>query len=55
MVETLLRWSVTGTVRVPEPVYERIERQSERQDVARGVIVKEWMEMADKYQQLEVQ
>jgi len=41
------------TVKVPKPVYERIERQSERQDVSFGTIVRDWMEKADKYDELE--
>jgi len=44
---------VTDTVRVPEPVFEKIVRESERKDVARGVIVKEWMENAEEYDNLE--
>jgi len=40
-------------VRVPDPVYERITRQSEREDISRGAVVREWMEQAEKYQQME--
>lgn len=42
------------SIRVPDPVYSRITTESERQDVARGVIVREWMEKADKFDELEV-
>jgi len=41
------------TVKVPDPVYSRIERQAEQQDVARGVVVRDWMEKAEKYDELE--
>lgn len=40
-------------IRVPDPVASKIEREADRQDVARGVIVREWMEKAEKYDQLE--
>jgi len=41
------------TVKVPAPVYRRIEQQADRQDVARGVIVRDWMEKAEKYENME--
>lgn len=37
---------MTRTVRVPDPVFEAIERESDRRDVANGVIVRDWMEEA---------
>ena len=40
-------------IRVPDPVANRIDREAERQDVARGVIVKEWMEKAEKFEEME--
>lgn len=40
-------------VRVPDPVYQRIERQSEREDISRGAVVRDWMEKAEKYDQLD--
>jgi len=42
------------TVKVPDPVYESIVRQAERQDVANGVVVKQWQEKAEDYDALEV-
>ena len=42
------------TVKVPSPVYDRITRQAERQDVSRGVVVRDWMDKAEKYDELEV-
>jgi len=44
---------VTEPVRVPDPVYERLTREAESQDVSRGVVVKQWMEKAEKYEQAE--
>ena len=44
---------VTETVRVPEPVYDRLSREAETQDVPRGAIVRDWMEKADKYATME--
>lgn len=40
-------------VRIPDPVYERIERQAEREDITRGAVVREWMQKAEKYEQVE--
>ena len=37
------------SIRVPDPVYSKITTQAERQDVARGVIVREWMEKAEMW------
>lgn len=45
---------MTRTIRVPDPVYSRLTTEAERQDVARGVVVREWMEKAEKYDELEV-
>jgi len=44
---------VTEPVRVPDPVYEALTIEAETQDVSRGVIVKQWMEKAEKYDQTE--
>ena len=46
---------VTDTVRVPSPVYDRAAREAERKDVALGVVIREWMEKAEKYDELETQ
>lgn len=35
------------SIRVPDPVYERLSKQSKLEDVSRGVIVKQWMNKAD--------
>ncbi len=40
------------TIKVPDPVYDRITRESERQDVSKGVIVRDWMDKADKYEEV---
>jgi len=39
---------------VPDPVYQRIERESERKDCARGEVVRDWMEDSDELEELEV-
>ena len=41
-------------IRVPDPVYSKATTEAERQDVPRGVVVKEWMEKADKFDEIEV-
>jgi hypothetical protein len=41
------------SVKVPNPVYQRIEQQAEREDVPRGVVVREWMRKAEKYDEVE--
>jgi len=42
------------SVKVPGPVYDRISREAERQDISRGVVVRDWMEKAEKFDELEV-
>lgn len=42
------------TVKVPDPVYQRIKQQADREDVSMGVIVREWMEKAEQYENMEV-
>lgn len=44
---------MTQSVRVPDPVYERITKVAENQDVPNGVVVREWMEKADKFEEME--
>jgi len=41
------------TVRIPDPVYSKVSREAERQDVARGIIIREWMEKAEKFKEME--
>lgn len=38
-------------IRVPDPVYSKATAEAERQDVPRGVIIKEWMETAEEYEE----
>ena len=42
------------TVKVPGPVYSKAQRQSERQDVSMGVIIRDWMDKAEKFEEIEV-
>lgn len=44
---------VSKTVRVPDPVYNRLGRESERKDVSRGAVIREWMDKAEKWEQAE--
>lgn len=44
---------MTETVRIPEPVFERVKRESNQKDVPRGVVIRDWMEKADKYDEIE--
>jgi len=46
---------MTQTVRVPNPVYERIKREAEQQDVQLGTVVRDWMEAKDELEQIELQ
>jgi len=41
------------TIRVPEPVYNAIKRQAEREDVSCGTIVRDWREKAEKFEQVQ--
>jgi hypothetical protein len=45
---------VSKSIRVPDPVYSRITSQAEREDISRGAVVRDWMEKAEKYEELEV-
>jgi hypothetical protein len=40
-------------IRVPDPVYSKVTTQAEREDVPRGVVVREWMEKAEKFDEME--
>lgn len=40
------------SVRVPDPVYSKITSQAEREDIPRGVVVREWMEKAEKFEEV---
>lgn len=44
---------MTETIRVPDPVAERIDRQANREDIPKGAVVRDWMEAADRLEQLE--
>ena len=39
-------------IRVPDPVYSKATTEAERQDVPRGVVVKEWMEKAEQFDEV---
>jgi len=41
---------VTRTVKVPEPVYERLSDEARKEDVSRGAILKIWLNKADAYE-----
>lgn len=45
---------MSKSIRVPDPVYSRITSQAEREDISRGAVVRDWMEKAEKYEELEV-
>lgn len=45
---------MTRTIRVPDPVYDRIEREAERKDCVNGEVVRGWMEDSDRLGELEV-
>jgi hypothetical protein len=36
-------------VKVPDPVYDAIEREAERQDIPMGAVVRDWMNKAEQY------
>lgn len=40
-------------IRVPDPVYSKATSQAERQDVSRGAIVREWMEKAERFDEVD--
>jgi len=41
------------TVKLPEPVYSKARSQADRQDVAIGVIIRDWKDKADKFERME--
>jgi len=42
------------SIRVPDPVYSKAQREAERQDVSIGVVVRDWMDKAEKFDEMEV-
>jgi predicted transcriptional regulator len=44
---------VTQSVRVPDPVYEQVSHEAERKDVSRGVIIREWMNKAEQFEEVQ--
>jgi len=44
---------VSETIRIPTPVYDRAQREAERQDVSIGVVIRDWMDKAEKYDEME--
>jgi hypothetical protein len=40
-------------IRVPDPVYSKVTTEAERQDISRGAVVREWMQKAEKFEQME--
>ena len=42
---------MTQTIRVPDPVYERLQREAEQKDAIVGEVVRDWMEAADELEQ----
>ncbi|AFH21803.1 hypothetical protein OSG_eHP9_00150 [environmental Halophage eHP-9] len=47
-MQTLLSM-MTGVVKIPDPIYERVSEQAEQADVSRGTIIREWSQKADAY------
>lgn len=41
------------TVKVPDPVYSEIEREASREDISMGAVVRDWMDKAEKYDEME--
>lgn len=46
---------MTRTIRVPDPVYDRITREADRKDCPNGEIVRDWMEDSDELADMEAQ
>jgi len=40
-------------IKVPNPVYDRIERRAEREDISRGAVVRDLMEKAEQFEEME--
>lgn len=40
------------TIRVPDPVYSKATSQAEREDVSRGAIIRDWMDKAEKFEEV---
>lgn len=43
---------MTETIRVPDPVYERLKREAEQRDSPMGEVVRQWMNDSDELEQL---
>lgn len=53
MYSAAIAWCMGKPVKVPDPVYKRIEHHAEREDITRGAVVREWMDKAERFEQLE--
>ena len=40
-------------VKVPDPVYDRVSREAGRRDIARGAVIADWMDKAEKFDEIE--
>lgn len=45
---------MTQTIRVPDPVKDRVKAEAEQNDISHGAVVREWMEKATKFDEMEV-
>jgi len=40
------------SVRVPDPVYSKLSAKAKREDISRGAVVREWMDKAEKFEEV---
>ena len=40
------------TIKVPDPVYSKARREAQREDVSIGVVVRDWMDAAEKFDEV---
>ena len=44
---------MSGAVKVPDPVKERIDREAEERGIPRGSVVEGWMRDADRLEEIQ--
>ena len=49
----LRKLKIDTGVKLPEPVYREVIARSEQNDISPGAVVRDWMDKAEKYEQME--
>ena len=41
--------NMAKVVKIPDPVYQRMSDEAQKEDISRGAVVKTWLDKADAY------